>query len=274
MKVIYVDDETALLDNFRMTVEGSAMVDELTLFCKSEEALQWAGEHPVDVAFLDIQIPGINGIELAKRLKAIDQNIHIVFVTAYEQYALEAFGVDAIGYLLKPYCRDDVEKELQKASLIRPQPKRKVVIQTIPDFLVTVDGRPLHLGHTKQEELLALLVDRGAVGITGGEAIACLWPDKIASDSIYWVTMSRLKDKLKEAGIDNIIETKGRTKYLRTDLVECDLYQILLGQKDAIADYSGSYLQRFSWAEERNGQLAEQKAQWESDHSGTSKVSL
>ena len=83
MKVIYVDDETALLDNFRMTVEGLSMVEELNLFRKSEEALKWAQDHPVEVAFLDIQMPGINGIELAKRLKGIDRNIRIVFVTAY-----------------------------------------------------------------------------------------------------------------------------------------------------------------------------------------------
>ena len=84
MKVIYVDDETALLDNFRMTVEGLSMVEELNLFRKSEEALKWAQDHPVEVAFLDIQMPGINGIELAKRLKGIDRNIRIGFVTAYE----------------------------------------------------------------------------------------------------------------------------------------------------------------------------------------------
>ncbi|MDO5381114.1 MAG: response regulator [Eubacteriales bacterium] len=265
MKVIYVDDETALLDNFRMTVEGLSMVEELNLFRKSEEALKWAQNHPVEVAFLDIQMPGINGIELAKRLKGIDRNIRIVFVTAYEQYALEAFGVDAIGYLLKPYFREDVEKELEKASYIGSRPKKKIEIQTMPDLLVTVNGSPLHLGHTKHEELFALLVDRGDVGITGGEAIACLWPDKTVGDSIYWVTMSRLKDKLKEVGIDNIIGTDGKTKYLRTDQVECDLYRILSGKKDAIADYHGAYLKRFSWAEERNAQLAEQKIQWEKD---------
>ncbi len=265
MKVIYVDDEIALLNNFKMTIDGLNLVEELSLFRKSEEALKWAQDNTVDVAFLDIHMPGINGIELAKRLKDIDINIRIVFVTAYEQYALEAFGVDAIGYLLKPYFKEDVVKELEKASYISARPKKKIVIQTMPDLLVTVDGTPLHLGHTKQEELFALLVDRGAVGITGGEAVACLWPDKAVGDSVYWVTMSRLKDKLKEAGIDNIIGTDGKTKYLRTDQVDCDLYRILSGKKDSIADYHGSYLKRYSWSEERNGQLAELKNQWEMD---------
>ena len=97
MKVIYVDDETALLDNFRMTVEGLSMVEELNLFRKSEEALKWAQDHPVEVAFLDIQMPVINGIELAKRLKGIDRNIRIVFVTAY--YGCGVRGCEQAGEL-------------------------------------------------------------------------------------------------------------------------------------------------------------------------------
>ena len=126
MRVIYVDDESTLLENFRLTVEGLSLIDELNLFRKSEDALKWAEKNPVDVAFLDIEMPMINGIELAKRLKETDQNIRIVFVTAFEQYALQAFGVEAIGYLLKPYSRKDVEKELEKASYVRPRPRKKV----------------------------------------------------------------------------------------------------------------------------------------------------
>ncbi|MCI7107352.1 MAG: response regulator [Agathobacter sp.] len=259
MRVIYVDDESMLLENFRLTVEGVALIDTLHLFGQSEEALQWARENPVDVAFLDIEMPVINGIELAKRLKETDRNIRIIFVTAYEQYALQAFGVDAIGYLLKPYEREDVVKELEKAACVRPRPKKKIVINTMPDLMILVDGNPLQLGHTKQEELLAFLVDRGEVGITGGDALACLWPDRQSGDSIYWVTMSRLREKLKEAGIDNLIGTQGKKKFLCTDQVECDLYQMLSGDEGAISKYSGVYLRRYSWAEERNAQLYEIK---------------
>ncbi len=255
MRVICVDDEEILLENFRMTVTGFSNVDTLNTFTGGEEALAWAAENPVDVAFLDIEMPVMNGIELAKRLKEMDRNIHIVFVTAFEQYALQAFGVDAIGYLLKPYSAEDVEHELEKVSRIKPRPKKKIVIHTMPDLLITVDGKPLRLGHTKQEELLAFLIDRGEVGITKGEALACLWDGKTSSDSIYWTTMSRLKDLLEEAGIVDLIITNGHTKCINTELVECDLYQMMQGDTDAIADYNGYYLHRFSWAEERNAQL-------------------
>lgn len=258
MKVIYVDDEKILLENFRLTVKDIARIDSLETFNSGEDALSWAKDNSVDVAFLDMEMPIMNGMEVAKRLKQIDENIRIVFVTAFEQYALQAFGVGAIGYVLKPYTSYDIEKELEKAYYIRKRPKKVIQIQTMPDLIITVDGSPLRLGHTKQEELLALLIDRGEAGITKGDAIASLWSG-YSSDSIYWTTMSRLKAILEKAGISDIIVTKGQTKCINTDMVECDMYQMLKGDATVIAKYEGSYLRRFSWAEERNAQLYEIK---------------
>lgn len=251
MRVIYVDDEELQVEKFRRTAAGLPGIDSLETFNWSEDALNWAKENPVDVAFLDIEMPQINGIELAKRLKENDENIRIFFVTAYENYAL--------GYLLKPYSAEDVRKELGKAFLVRNKSKKNIRIQTMPDLQITVDGGSLRLGRTKQEELLALLIDRGENGITKADAIHCLWSG-YSSDSIYWTTMSRLKNMLEEAGIEDILVTKGQMKCINTEMVECDLYQILSGDATAITRYQGEYLRRFSWAQERKAQLDEMKA--------------
>ena len=149
MKLIYVDDEPIQIKNFGLTVEGMKRIDGLKTFEKGCDALEWAKLHDVDVAFLDIEMPGMNGIELAKKLKEIDRNIRIVFVTAYEQYALDAFGVNAIGYLLKPYTREDVEEELTKAYYVRNIPKTEIQIKTMPTLKIWIDGCPLLLGQTK-----------------------------------------------------------------------------------------------------------------------------
>lgn len=125
MNVIYVDDEMPALDNFRMTVKDFPLVKSLKVFLRGEEAIRWASENPVDVAFLDMEMHGMNGLEAAKELKKINRDTRLVFVTAYEQYALQAFGVDAIGYILKPYSRKEVRKELEKAACFRPFPKKR-----------------------------------------------------------------------------------------------------------------------------------------------------
>lgn len=254
MIAMYVDDEKILLENFKLTVKNIKEIECLYTFNRSEEALTWIESNHVDIAFLDIEMPIMNGIQLARGIKEIDENIKIVFVTAYEQYALQAFDVDAIGYLLKPYTGEEIYKQIVKAQYIKPVPKKKVKVFTMPDFRVEVDGKTINMGHTKQEELFALLIDRGEVGITRGDAIACLWAGR-PSDSIYWTTTSRLKNILEEEGIADIIVTKGQTKCINKDMVECDMYKMLEGDADVISMYDGSYLRRFSWAEERNAQL-------------------
>lgn len=257
MHLIYVDDEQPAIDNFRLTTVGFAEIDEPYTFQSGEEALQFVDTHVIDVAFLDMEMPGIHGLELAQKLKYSDPNIRIVFVTAFSQYALEAWSVDATGYLLKPYTAADIRKELAKCAY-RPLPSHRVVIQTIPNLSITVNDKPLRISSAKERELLALLVDRGERGFTVAEGIGCLWPER-ASDSstqsLLRMTYKRLLSTLDAAGISDILASKDNRRYLKTDAVECDLYRILNGDKQAARKYNGSYLDEYEWAEERNAQL-------------------
>lgn len=257
MRVIYVDDERPALENFRWTVANISEIASLELFQEGDKALEYTRTHLVDVAFLDMEMPGVHGLDLAMQLKVHDPNIRIVFVTAFSKYALEAWRVDATGYLLKPYTQADIRKELNKCSY-RHLPSQRVRIQTIPTFSVTVDGEPLRISASKPRELLALLVDRGAAGITTGEGIACLWPDRTNdanTQSLMRMTYKRLADALEEAGVGDVIRTQENRRFLRTDQVDCDLYHILAGDRQAAKAYAGQYLQEYSWAEERNAQL-------------------
>lgn len=257
MHVIYVDDEKPAIDNFRLTTANFAEIDELHTFQSGEEALEFVENHPVDVAFLDMEMPGIHGLELARTLKERDAKIRIVFVTAYSQYALDAWSVDASGYLLKPYTAADIHKELAKCTY-KPLPTQRVVIETIPTLTILVDGTPLYISGFKPREMLALLVDRGEHGVAMNDAIACLWPDRNAdagTQSLYRMTWKRLVDALEVAGVGNLLGKSENRRYLKVDQVDCDLYRILAGDKQAAKKYNGAYLQDYPWAEERNSQL-------------------
>lgn len=254
MNVIYIDDELMQIKNFCLTSEGMKHIDSLETFEKGQDALEWVKKHDVDAAFLDIEMPVMNGIELAKKLKEINRNIRIIFVTAYAQYALDAFGVDAVGYLLKPYTAEDIEKELTKAYYIRDIPHTEIQIKTMPNFQIWVEGKQLRLGRTKQVELLAYFIDRGEEGVSKIDAMKTLWMG-YSTESVYWTTMSRLKTMLDEEGISDLIISKGQTKCINTGIVECDLYRMLNGDETAINDYSGKYLEEYVWAADRRKQL-------------------
>ena len=257
MHIIYVDDERPALDNFRLTTAHFPEISSLELFQDGDLALDFVRSHTVDAAFLDMEMPGIHGLDLAKQLKAHDPQIRVVFVTAYSQYALDAWGVDATGYLLKPYTAADIRKELAKCAY-RPLPSHQVTIQTIPTLSVAVNGVPLHISGAKPREMLALLVDCGERGFTAGEGIACLWPDRAndsGTQSLLRTTYKRLLATLEEAGAGHILATRENRRHLNVEAVDCDLYRILSGDKQAARKYNGEYLREYDWAEERNGQL-------------------
>ncbi|HUK35663.1 MAG TPA: LytTR family DNA-binding domain-containing protein [Vicinamibacterales bacterium] len=118
IRAFVVDDELLavqrltrlLLDTGRVSVTGSS--------CDPEEALAALRDTAADVVFLDIQMPEMNGFELVDRL---DHNIPVVFTTAYDRYALEAFAVNSIDYLLKPVERARLERALDKLERLRGQ---------------------------------------------------------------------------------------------------------------------------------------------------------
>ena len=96
MRVICVDDEQPALETFQSKIKDLPEIESLQLFSDAEEALRYAENNKIDTAFLDIEMPDMNGIRLAKGLKQKDSNIRIFFMTAYGQYALRGVGVKAL----------------------------------------------------------------------------------------------------------------------------------------------------------------------------------
>lgn len=116
MKVLICDDEPLArqrLSRFIENMEGYEVVAEAE---NGAEAIEKVNRFDPDIVLLDVRMPGMDGIEAAQHLSAKDEPPAIIFCTAYDEYALEAFKVDAIGYLMKPVRAEDLEEALNKAS--------------------------------------------------------------------------------------------------------------------------------------------------------------
>jgi len=122
MRILIVDDERPARDKLRRLLEQEADVTALAEARDGVEALEQIAAFRPDVAFLDIQMPEVSGIELAASLPAPAPLI--VFATAYDQYAIRAFDANAIDYLLKPYDRARLQRALDRIRqrLQAPQP--------------------------------------------------------------------------------------------------------------------------------------------------------
>jgi two-component system response regulator AlgR len=132
LSVLIVDDEQPARERLRRLVEelpGWAVAADCA---NGADALPLVGRLRPAVALLDIRMPGMTGIELARHLGALEQPPAIVFTTAYDQYALEAFESQAVGYLLKPVRRERLEEALKHASRLSAPQLRKLATPEQP----------------------------------------------------------------------------------------------------------------------------------------------
>ncbi len=116
MKVLIVDDEPPARDRLGRIVAELAGYEVAGLAANGAEALAMASTIQPDIVLLDIRMPGMDGIETAKHLNKLARAPAIVFATAYDQYAIDAFDARAVGYVLKPVRRERLENALQQAS--------------------------------------------------------------------------------------------------------------------------------------------------------------
>ena len=116
MKILIVDDEKPARDRLRQLLDDFGDHDIVGEASNGEEAIALATSTIPDVVLLDIRMPGVDGIETAHHLNAMQNPPAIVFTTAYDEYAIDAFDARAIGYVLKPVRRERLERALEHAS--------------------------------------------------------------------------------------------------------------------------------------------------------------
>lgn len=257
MRIIAVDDEKIALEGLVSAIEKAAPQAEIFSFQKGEDALSFLADKPCEVAFLDIEMRGIQGIVLAQKMKLRYPHINIIFVTGYNEYTEDAFELHASGYIMKPATAEKVMREL--SDLRHPSPpkgKSRLQVRAFGTFAAFIDGKPIKFSYNKTEELLAYLIDRKGVLCTNGELLSVLWEEDGGSTkhlSYLKNLRTDLYGALREAGLsDVIVRRRGKTG-ICTDKITCDYYEWLAGNAAGINAYTGEYMAQYSWAERTLG---------------------
>lgn len=253
MNIIAVDDERIALQLLVRTIYEAVPDVQVKGFSSSEEALAFGASNVCEIAFLDIDMGGIDGISLAKQLKKVNPKINIIFVTAYIKYAIEAHSIHSSGYVTKPVTTDKISYEISNLRHpISMSNKHKVWIQCFGNFEVFVDGSPVKFKYSRTKELLAFLIDRKGAFCSNGEIIATLWEDegdKVKKSSYLRDLCSDLLNTFKSYGIDNLIHKERGILAIAQDRVSCDYYNWLQGDVQGINAYHGEYMSQYSWGE-------------------------
>ena len=192
-------------------------------------------------------MPGMNGIELAKALKKINPLINIIFVTAYDNYALEAYKIHASGYLSKPVKAEKIKEEIEALrNPIEVKGKNKVQVKCFGNFEVFVDGQPLKFQRSKSKELFAYLIDREGATANINELNAVLWEED--HKSYLRNLIVDIQQTLKEAGASDVFVKRHNECCINVDKVDCDAYEYKNNNPDAIRSYRGEYMIQYPWA--------------------------
>ncbi len=177
--------------------------------------LEYCKNVRIDVVFLDIVMPEMSGFELAKRLSALEHTPEIVFVTAYEQYALEAFRVNALDYIVKPVQDKELHRVLEKITkrIDKFHQFQKKQQKAKEREIISIADISLDFSTAKGEELFFYMLLKGRHLVSKWEMIEDIWPEKEPDkgESNVRTTVFRVNQTMDNSGLD--LRIKGSKGY-------------------------------------------------------------
>ena len=254
MKIIIVDDEAYLRDELKDALERVSPGNEYEFADGYDGAMKLINKGFFDIAFLDIQMPGKNGLTLAEQIKKVSPKTNIVMVTAYSQYALEALKLFVSGYILKPISDEELRSVLDnRRTPVEAKETRSLKVKCFGNFEVFADGKPMKFKRSKEKEMLAYLICLKGASANRNEICANIFEDAATPEKAilnFKTVASSLKKDLIKHGFGDILIHSNNSYSLDTALTDCDYYNYITGKADDSERYQGEFMNQYSWAEE------------------------
>lgn len=210
LKAIIVDDEILAINLLETMLKDNGAIDVVGKYLNPLDAIANIPTLKPDILFLDIEMAEMNGIDVASKLEDLTHVLDIIFVTAYEHYAIDAFSVQAIDYILKPIDKARLMKTIERVSLRKGNMQltdgniRNEDVQVINNFhfhvhsgKVYIDGVALILS-TKEFHILYFLAQRPGEIFHPSDLYKLIWAeDSIGQTQALKVHISNLRKKLE-----------------------------------------------------------------------------
>ncbi|MCL2627701.1 MAG: response regulator [Oscillospiraceae bacterium] len=255
MNIIAVDDEYLQLIDLALAIKTAIPTANIQTFESPTDAAAFGSKNLIDIAYLDINMPGLSGIELAKKLRDTNPQVNIIFTTGYDEYAKESYNVQASGYLTKPITDKAVAdslKHLRKPVDLRAE--KKLRVQCFGNFDVFANGNILYFKRQKSKELLAYLVHKRGTSCTIKELCAVIYDESVNAKSMdkqIQSVISVMMKTLKEADAEDVITKNYNSISIDVSKVDCDYYRYLVKDPSLTHVYTGEYMTNYEWAEFR-----------------------
>lgn len=232
LKTIVVDDEWYNLEEIGDMVDNTGVMRVAKKYQNPLKALEEISDILPDVAFVDIEMPEIDGITLAERLLVESPKTNIVFITSWNQYAVQAFDLNALDYIMKPIKKERFNKMVEKIKdEYKPEGHSRPLdlkINCFRSLKTTIGGVPVKWERAKAEELFAYLLVNHNSFVHKDKIIEELWPDYDHSRalSILQTAVCKIRNIFSEIS-DNVTLSYSGSKYcLSIKKAECDYFKL------------------------------------------------
>ena len=245
MKVIAIDDEISSLQIFLKEIVSLDNLECRFFKDEAKQILDYVKHNDVTAAFIDVNMPGINGISLAKKLVGINEAIQIVFVTGVSVTQDDlplSLRSNVLGFIYKPYSFAEVKRYVDEIANSCTLLEAKM----FNSFDCFIDSRPIRFSSAKSKELLALLLAYNGKTLEMSDAISQLWPDAPLENAkrLYRDAVWRLRKTLEEYKIDCVYFSRAQLRINKSKVV-CDYWDFL---KTGEGNYNGSFCKSYDWA--------------------------
>ncbi|MDO7906330.1 response regulator [Paenibacillus sp. JX-17] len=228
MRAILIDDENPALQHLERLLLMDGRLKLTGQYTSARKGLEHMASQAVDVVFLDIGMPEMNGLEAAEFILQKDPGVHIVFVTAYSDYAVEAFELQAVDYLLKPISTGRLGKTLDRLEArYKAQNKQHSALQENMENIIRpnmpwaglfrrlelydpASGEPKRVKWRtqKSQELFAYLLHTGGQWVSKEQLLEVLWPEAVPDKSVTYLHTSvyQIRKLIKDQELDAVLE--------------------------------------------------------------------
>ncbi|MBR1824907.1 MAG: response regulator [Ruminococcus sp.] len=255
MHTITVDDESLAVSAMQRTLAKVDPDGEHKGFYKVRDFLDYVGKHDdIDIAFIDVEMSGRDGISLTREVKRIAPNTNIVIYSGHRQYRADAMDEHVSSFIVKPVDEEKLRvaiENLRKPIVKRLNPKPMKIV-TFGSFVAYEnENKVMTFSSTRAMEIFAYLIDQCGYPVTSKEISSDVFAkelDSSVSKEISRSVIALLKD-LENVGYGDVVIKQNKSLKINKSRVSCDLYNAMNGDEAELSAFMGEYLIDYSWAE-------------------------
>ncbi len=250
MVILAIDDEKIILEDLEYTLKSINDTFEVITAYSAQQAMEIVRNKALDLVITDIQMPEVDGLTLAEFIKKKQPKCRVIILTAYEEYALEAWKLYLDGYLLKPVIKSQLISVMEHIGLNSHPTQKNLRAVCFGEFKLYTHDKQINFGRSKSEELMAILINECGRYVSVSEICDILWGNSIEDKkkkTYCRQLIHNIRMTLREYSAEDVLMHKRSYYAIDPQKVDCDYFELLKNNPDDSA-YIGEFMSQYSWA--------------------------